>query len=387
MGRLRLLARLERAEERLHRLEWVRAWKKRHPGRRALGILPGGVPVELVHASGDLPVPVVGGEPVEGGGGPWAQSYVCAWAHRLGAGRAEGRLGVLDGLLAGGPCDVLRNLTGAWSLEESGSWARYVERPLACRAGTRRAFARERVRRLAADLGLGSRPGSTEKKLRRSIRLYNRLRAGLAELYRRRARAPERWSGTDVYRVARAAGAFAPEAYVDFLEEFLREGAQTPGLKGDPARVFVAGLFCESPPVAFFETLERAGCAVVGDDAAFGPSGWGRKVPESGDPFEALAAAYATMEGPPAWLPDEDGRRAEGFIRRLVRLGVDGVLLAAACFCDPALLEEPALVSALEAAGLPWMSVRFAGGGGSLRVLEEQAEAFADAVRLRRASV
>ncbi|MFN3485487.1 MAG: 2-hydroxyacyl-CoA dehydratase subunit D [Planctomycetota bacterium] len=383
MGRPRLLARLERAEGRLHRLDWVRAWKKRHPGRRALGILPGTVPIELVHASGDLPVLVVGGEPVEGGGGPWAQSYMCPWPHRLGAGRAGGNLDVLDGLLAGGPCDVLRNLTGAWSLERSGSWARYVDRPLACRAGTRRAFARERVRRLAADLGLGSRPGSPERRLRRSIRLYNRLRAGLAELYRRRARDPERWPGTDVYRVARAAGAFPPEAYVDFLEEFLREGARTAGVRGDPARIFVAGLFCEAPPAAFFETLERAGCAVVGDDVAFGPSGWGRKVPESGDPFEALAAAYGAIEGPPAWVPDEDGRRAERFIRRLARLGVDGVLLAAPCFCDPALLEEPALVSALEAAGLPWMSVRFAGGGGSLRVLEEQAEAFADAVRLR----
>lgn len=376
-------ARLARLEAGLDRGAWVRAWKKVHPGRRALGILPGRFPVELVHASGVLPVLWVGGDLGDRRGTVGAQSYPCPWSVRLGVGRREGGLGVFDGLAGTGPCDVLRNLVGAWELRRPGSWACYWEPPLASGGKVRRAFARERVRRLVADLGAWSGRAANAVRLRRSIRLYNRLRAGVAELYRRRAAAPRRWPAAEVYRIVRAAGALPPEAYVDFLEDVLRSGGSTGRAGGDPARVLVTGLFCEPPPLEFFEILDRVGCAVVWDDIAVGPAGWGGAIAETGDPFEAVVRAYARVEGPLAWAPDAQGRKVRRWVRRALRLRVDGVLLVAVAFCDPALLEEPALVSALQEAGLPWISLRLAPGGMSLRVLQEQAEAFADAIRLR----
>jgi len=66
----------------------------------------------------------------------------------------------------------------------------------------------------------------------------------------------------------------------------------------------------------------------------------------------------------------------------LFRSNADGVIFAAASFCDPALLDQPMLEAALESAGIPFTSFKFAENTGQFQVIREQAGAFSDAVRL-----
>ena len=60
----------------------------------------------------------------------------------------------------------------------------------------------------------------------------------------------------------------------------------------------------------------------------------------------------------------------------------DGVIFAAASFCDPALLDQPMLESALEAADIPYTSFKFAENTGQFQVIREQAGTFADSIKL-----
>jgi benzoyl-CoA reductase subunit C len=79
--------------------------------------------------------------------------------------------------------------------------------------------------------------------------------------------------------------------------------------------------------------------------------------------------------------PDPAGKRR--LIReRATEARADGVLFAAASFCDPALLDRPMLRAGAEEAGIPCIAFQFAENTGQFQQFREQAGTFADAIKL-----
>src|ERR1017187_2436603 len=99
-------------------LKAVSAWKSRARGRKAIGYMPIYVPRELIHAAGMLPVGVVGGgdrlEIIRGDA--YFQSYICHIPRSTVELALSGRLDALDGMLFPAICDVIRNLSGMWTM-------------------------------------------------------------------------------------------------------------------------------------------------------------------------------------------------------------------------------------------------------------------------------
>ncbi|MGB6995688.1 MAG: 2-hydroxyacyl-CoA dehydratase family protein, partial [Thermoanaerobaculia bacterium] len=60
----------------------------------------------------------------------------------------------------------------------------------------------------------------------------------------------------------------------------------------------------------------------------------------------------------------------------------EGVIFCAPSFCDPALLEQPMLVSALESRGVPYTQFKYSEDTGQFAVIREQAGTFSDSIRL-----
>ena len=58
------------------------------------------------------------------------------------------------------------------------------------------------------------------------------------------------------------------------------------------------------------------------------------------------------------------------------------MIFAAASFCDPALLDQPMLQSALDRAGIPYTSFKFSEDSGQFQVIREQAGTFSDSIKL-----
>ena len=69
-------------------------------------------------------------------------------------------------------------------------------------------------------------------------------------------------------------------------------------------------------------------------------------------------------------------------MQRVEACDAEGVLFCAPSFCDPALLDQPMLVSAVEAAGIPHTSFKYAENTGQFQVIREQAGTFADSIKL-----
>jgi benzoyl-CoA reductase subunit C len=363
----------------------VRAWKEAGSDRKAVGHMPIYVPRELIYACGMLPVGVLGGgdrlEIIRGDA--YFQSYICHIPRSTIELALSGRLDVLDGMLFPSICDVIRNLSGMWRMLFPDRYVRYVDVPQNFSPAVGGAFWRRELEELRDDLAaLAGRPASDEE-LQRSIALYNENRAEIRSLYDARSREPWVYPAAETYLVVRAGNLLPPEEHTPMLRRYRELAAAEPDRhEQDLSRVVVVGTFCEQPPLGLLLTLERAGCSIVDDDLLLGLRWITEEVPEDGDPLDRLASAYLESSCQTASVFQPEGRRGGWLVESVERNAAEGVIFCAPSFCDPALLEQPMLVEALAAKGIPHTQFKYSENTGQFAVIREQAGTFSDSIRL-----
>jgi len=366
------------------RLGRVRRWKE-ETGGLAVGYLPVYAPRELLWAQGVLPVAVFGGgDQVEIiRGDAYYQSYICHIPRSTIELGLNGSLDVLDGMLFPATCDVIRNLSGMWQLEFPERLSRYLDVPQNFDPEVGGAFFRSELEQLATELAArGAHPYDPEA-LRRSIGLYNAQRRLVEELYTLRRRRPWKVPTHELYLVLRAAALVPVEEGSAMLADYLDATAADEERRPmDQARVILTGSFCEQPPLGLLKTLERAGCYIVDDDLVEIHRWIQGDVPLDGDPLEALVDSFlAHSIASPIRYIDEEVKGA-ALVARARECGAEGVLFGAPSFCDPALLDQPMTIGAVEAAGIPWTAFKYSENGGQFQVIREQAGTFSDSIKL-----
>ncbi|MFI5113126.1 MAG: benzoyl-CoA reductase subunit C [Terriglobales bacterium] len=362
----------------------VAEWKSAAPGRKAIGYMPMYVPRELIHAAGMLPVGIFGGgdrlEIIRGDA--YFQSYICHIPRSTIELALSGRLDALEGMLFPSICDVIRNLSGMWSMLFPGRYVRYVDLPQNYDARVGGEFWRRELAAMRDDMvRIAGRPVSDED-LRGSIQVYNQNRRVLRELYQARSQSPWLYPISQVYVVLRAGSVLPPEEHTTMVRRYLDLASQESSQPEDRSRVVLTGMFCEQPPVALLVTLERAGCWIVDDDLLLGLRWFTADVPEAGNPIENLAHAYLAHSVSTASCYAPDGQRGQWLVDSVRRNRADGVIFCAPSFCDPALLEQPMLVAALEREHIPHTQFKYSEDTGQFAVIREQAGTFSDSIRL-----
>jgi benzoyl-CoA reductase subunit C len=363
----------------------VRVWKEAVPGRKAIGHMPIYVPRELIHAAGMLPVGIVGaGDRLEIiRGDAYFQSYICHIPRSTIELALTHRLDVLDGMLFPSICDVIRNLSGMWTMLFPERYVRYVDLPQNFDLRVGGAYWRGELEKLREDFGrLSGRPLADEA-LRRSIAVYNENRSALRQLYRARSHQPWFYPTSEVYVMLRAGNLLPPEDHTVMLREYLRLAPlESDRRDRDQSRVVLVGLFCEQPPLGLLLTLERAGCWVVDDDLLLGQRWITGDVSCDGDPLQALVEAFLnqSVETAARYLPE--GKHGRALVDSVRRNRAEGVIFCAPSFCDPALLEQPMLIARLDREGIPHTQFKYSEDTGQFAVIREQAGTFSDSIRL-----
>lgn len=363
----------------------VSEWKERNPGRKAIGHMPIYVPRELIHAAGMLPVGVVGGgerlEIIRGDA--FFQSYICRIPRSTIELGLSGRLDVLDGMLFPSICDVIRNLSGMWKMLFPDRYVRYIDVPQNFDPNVGGRFWRMELQRLADDLVKLGGSEITDDALRASIAIYNENRETIRELYRERSRRPWVFPLSEAFYFLRAGNVLPPEDHTRLIREYLEAApCDATRREQDQSRVILVGMFCEQPPQGLLLTLERAGCSVVDDDLLLGLRWLTRDVSTDGDPLGNLVEAYLTASSMTASRYSPEGDRARWLLDSRERNTAEGVIFCAPSFCDPALLEQPMLVAALEREGIPHTEFKYSEDTGQFAVIREQAGTFSDSIRL-----
>jgi benzoyl-CoA reductase subunit C len=229
---------------------------------------------------------------------------------------------------------------------------------------------------------VGGRPYD-EDALRSAIQVFNVNRQAVADLYDLRRREPWKVPTHELYVLLRAGMVLPPQEHTEMLRGYESAVAADETRRPmDQARVLLTGSFCEQPPLGLIKTLERAGCYIVDDDFVQVHRWILGDVPVEGDPLANLVNAFLeqSIESPIRYI--DDGVKGKDLVDRVEHCGAEGVLFCAPSFCDPALLDQPMAVAAIEKAGIPWTAFKYSENSGQFQVIREQAGTFADSIKL-----
>ncbi len=364
----------------------VKSWKEKNPGALAVGMLPIYVPRPLFEAMGCLPVAVFGGgdqlDIIRGDS--YFQSYICHIPRSVVELALSGKLDVLDAMVFPSICDVIRNLGGMWAMLFPDRYAAYLDLPQNFDPAVGGRFYAQDLRRIAGELEKRGAKKLEPERLRTAIAEENSRRAALAELDALRREEPWRVRASEAYLVARAGSAMMAREHEAFVREFLDTVQKRQARVYDNVRVVVRGSFCEQPPLGLIKTLEAAGCDIVDDDFQLGLRFIEGDIDAAADqdPVDSLAMAYLKNGTATASRYIGEDEKGAALIGCVQQAKAEGVIFAAASFCDPALLDQPMLESALDRAKIPHTSLKFSENTGQFQVIREQAGAFSDAVKL-----
>ena len=262
----------------------------------------------------------------------------------------SGRLDFLSAMLFPSTCDVIRNLSGMWQVLYPELYVRYVDLPQIEDPVLAHRFWRGELATLLVELSDVSGRPADDSSLRAAIQLHNEARQMTRALYQTRRDEPWRVSTEELYLLIRAGEVVPAEIYIDKVRKFLAAVSEDPGQIKDKSRVVVVGSFCEQPPLGLIKTIERAGCYIVDDDFLIGNRLLTEDVKIETDALDGLATSLIRGAAKTSVLyePDPAGKK-ELMTARVKAARADGIIFAAASFCDPALLDRPMLRAGAEA--------------------------------------
>jgi len=359
----------------------VLEWKRRHPDGKVVGYFPTYTPVELIHAAGMLPVAILGG-----GGGIEVKradsrlpSFICSIPRTTLEMAFIGKLDFLDVMLFHPICDVARNLVQIWNraFPEMVTDLLYLPQNLVT-AGTVDYLYAE-YRRLKGLLErVGGRPIS-EEAVANSLKLYNRQRRLLRELYRIRREKPWLLSAVEAYVLMRAGTLIPVEEHISLLEEVLDRLPRRETKPRDKIKILFEGAFCEQPPLEFIEVVEEV-CYIVDDDFILGSRWFTADVPEDGDPLRSLATSYRDLFSYTSIQHDERRPKWQCLLDKLRACGAQAAILSPPKFCEPGLDDQVLFAQALDRERIPYLTMEFEEKMTSFEQVRIQVETFVESL-------
>lgn len=349
--------------------------------RGLLGHFPVYFPEEIAHAAGLMPVAILGGgnkldmKLADAHMG----SFVCSICRSTSELGLNGSLAGLSGFVTHPICDAAKHLAGIWArnVPEQNSQILYTPQNPNSPGVVRYVVAE--YQRMRAECEKMSGNTVDDATLANSIRVYNRNRQLLREMYAIRRDAPWKLGCTESYLLLRARTRMSCEEHNKMLEAALTAIHARNRVAQDKPRVVFVGGFCEQPPLEMLEALDDT-CYVVDDDLLIGLRFLTSDVPETADPMWALAESF--IERSAASPVQHDERKTkEGYLMEMVKTSrADAVIVTAAKFCEPGLDEQVAWSKHLDEVGTPHLVLEFEEKMTSFEQMSMQLETFAESL-------
>lgn len=363
----------------------ARKWKDADPSRKVIGYMPVYVPREIMHAGGMLSLGVMGGgenmEVIHGDA--YYQSYICRIPRSTVELAITGKLDFVDGMLFPSICDVIRNLSGMWKLMKPDTYVRYFDVPQNFDDNVGGKYYMAELNELRHGLQELIGREITDDDLRNSIAVYNENRKWVNAVYDFRSKTPWKAPSFEIYLLIRAGMVLPVEEHTELMKAYLAAAEKEDKPMRDNCRVIMQGSFCEQPPLNLVKSIEMSGCYIVDDDYMLVTRWLLEDVPTDGDPIEQLATTFLhqSVETAAKYQPNGD-IKGKYLVDAVKARAAEGVIFAAPSFCDPALLDRPMLVSAMNEAKIPNISFKYAENSGQMQPIREQAGTFADSIKL-----
>lgn len=189
--------------------------------------------------------------------------------------------------------------------------------------------------------------------MKEAIRLYNRSRTLLKELYGLKKGGPPRVSDAECLEILRASMVMPRERFNDHLEGFLREAAsRTPDPRRRP-RLLLCGSLLDN--LTFVRMIEELGGSVVADELCTGSRYFWDLVEEGEDPLASLARRYLSHSPCARMRPIE--HRFNHIAQLVQEYQVEGAISQSLKFCDIYGHSKPRLREELNRLGIPVLEI------------------------------
>jgi len=363
----------------------AKEWKEEKEGRVLVGYMPIYFPREIIHAAGAMPVGIFGGGDSKQiiKGDAYYQSYICHIPRSIMEIALDKHLDHIDGFIFPSICDVIRNLSGIFKQKKIGKFVKYMDFPQNFLPEIGGVFYQQEMQHVLKYIKELNGIEVTNEALNHSISLYNKNRQLIEFIYDIRQNYPWRMSIEDVYCVVRAGTVIPVEEHNALLEQICAYIKEDIGTPQDKIKVVVSGAFCEQPALGLIRAIEEAGCYVVDDDYMLGSRMILGDIDTKTDkPLAAISNAYINQSQYSSSIYDVHNPKENRLAKIVEDRGADGVIFAAASFCDPSLLDAPIFQNAFDKMGIRYIAFQYSENINQYKVIKEQVGTFSDSIKL-----
>jgi benzoyl-CoA reductase subunit C len=333
--------------------DFVKQWKGN--GRPVLGYICTATPVEVMEAGGILPYRI---RALGNGQTQTADAHLsrfnCSFCRSCLQLVLDGRYAFLDGVVGTNGCDHLRGMMENWCYAGKTGFFHYLKVPHVADPISLGFFA-ENLALYRQALEQRFKVTISDEDIWDKIEAQNEVRRRLRTLYRMRARESPALTGAEALRVFLLATAMPSGQLLPLLDQLIasREGH---AVNGGRARLLLGGSATDE--VEFVEMIEDLGGLVVADALCYGNRAfWADTEIKRGTvPMPALAETYLGGLLCPRMFDDFSSRKK--FVLEAARsTGADGAVLVHNKFCDLHGVDNVQLRLALEAEGIPVLTI------------------------------
>lgn len=343
-------------------------------------------PVELMTASGYLPLRILGdmNEPLTEADNYLPTVMCCFYRSVIDVGM-KGRYNYLDAFLGAHACDAAERVSYVWRSYLKSPCSFYLDLPHTDHAAALE-FMRKQLIYLNEELEKGAGKKATPEMIREAVRVHNRQRALVRELYGLNRVDPPLLSGSEVLQVMVAIMSIPVEEGNALLAEIIEEvKGRERGPEKKKGRILIWGSLIDN--IALTRLIEECGLNIVIDDTAIGTRSFWVDVDEMEDPFAGLAVRYLDKVVCPRTFRDTGETRQKdldnrfGYLKEMVKgWQVNGVYFNIIRNCDIHGYEIPELRDYFESMGLPVLVVEQDYTTTALAPLRTRFQAFAESI-------
>ena len=367
-------------------LGYARSWKER-TGRPVIGSFPMNFPSEMVHAAGALPLIIQEADDPITAGHALLFPFYCGYTRSTVDQAARGDLAVLDAIMFGDHCVQLLGAADAVRVVLPQTRVIFFQLISSMCDPWTFGRARESFQKLRTELEDFLERPVDDAALAESIKLFNRNRVMIRELYRMRVDGRIALTAAQMQSIVKSSMVMDKAEHTVLLEALMAAvPAEPPQDDSTPIRVHLSGHFCQAPKPELLNMFEECGAVVVGDDLYHGFRYISTDVPEGIDPMDGLARWYMDRNtGVPCPTRVQNNVDWDAFLLGAMRdERAEGMIVLMAKFCEPHMYYYPEVKEAFERADVPHLLLETEHEGMAMEYMRTRVESFVELVRRRR---
>jgi benzoyl-CoA reductase subunit C len=356
-------------------------WKQR-TAKKVIGVFPMWIPEEIIHAADILPVVMWrSNEPVT-----WGHAHVpvynCPMNRSLVDDAVKGKLKFMDGMVFLRMC--LQSQEAAYIIEKTAppSYDEFLYLPPIYHGdNASRMFTREEFKKFKRGIEEFSGEKITNEKLKESIRIYNKNRSLLRNLYRIREEKPGIIKARDVLTIVWASMLMPKEEHSELLERLIEELEKKEYKPAEGMKVFLSGCLCIHPQIELLDLIEDLGMIVVNDDIYVGYRYFANDAEITDDPLGSLVERHFIKTPIDPARGEVELHWGDELIENVKKSKADGIITLLTKFCPPHLCYYPDVKVKLVEAGVPEILIEIEHEIISFEGIRTRLQSFVEIVR------